>query len=206
MRKIGQLRIGQLKIRQSKIDQLLIPFFILIAVSFSLAQESKPVQTEVTIGKVLTTSMMRIQHLYLPLADVMPEDKYGFAPNNGDFKGVRTFGEQLKHVAATNFLFASSILGEKPPEEIGENESGPASVKTKAQILKYLTSSFDYAQKAAASIDAKNVVTPIKSPFGEGTATRLSMTTLIIGHCFDHYGQMVEYLRMNQIVPPASQR
>jgi hypothetical protein len=201
MRKIGCRKTGQ-----RKIGQFLIPFFIVIAVSFAAAQDSKPVQTEITIGKVLTNSVTRIHHLYGPLASVMPEDKYGFAPNNGDFKGVRTFGEQLKHVAATNFLFASTILGEKSPEEIGENEAGPASVKTKAQIVKYLESSFDYAQKAAASIDEKNIVSPIKNPFGEGTSTRLAMANLIVGHCFDHYGQMVEYLRMNQIIPPASQR
>lgn len=206
MRKIEQVKIGQLKIRQSKIGQLLIPFFMLIAVCFSSAQESKPVQTEVTIGKVLTTSVARIQHLYGPLAEIMPEDKYGFAPTNGDFKGVRTFGEQLKHVAAVNFIYASSILGEKPPKEAGEDENGPASVKSKADILKYLNSSFAYVQKATASVNEKNLVAPIKNPFGEGTATRLAMTTLIVGHCFDHYGQMVEYLRMNQIVPPASQR
>ena len=186
--------------------QVFVPFFVLLAVSFSAAQDAKQTQTEITIGKVLTISVARIQHLYLPMADAMPEDKYGFAPSNGDFKGVRTFAEQLKHVAASNFFFASSILGEKPPEDVGENEAGPASVKTKAQILKYLNSSFAYVQKAAATIDDKNVVSPIKNPFGEGNATRLSMTTLIIGHCFDHYGQMVEYLRMNGIVPPASQR
>ena len=171
-----------------------------------MAQASKSDQPVNTIAQVLTNSVTRIQHLYGPLADIMPEDKYGFAPNNGDFKGVRTFGEQLKHVAAANFLYASTILGEKPPKDVGEHGGGPASVKTKAEILSYLNDSFAYVQKAVGTIDDKNIVAPIKNPFGEGTATRLSMTTLIIGHCFDHYGQMVEYLRMNQIVPPASQR
>jgi uncharacterized damage-inducible protein DinB len=142
----------------------------------------------------------------LPLAMAMPEDKYGFAPTNGEFKGVRTFGQQLKHLAATNFIYASSILREKPPADVGEGENGPALVKTKTEILKYVNDSFTYVQKAVATINAKNVVSPIKNPFGEGDATRLAMTTLIIGHCFDHYGQMVEYLRMNGIVPPASER
>jgi hypothetical protein len=59
-------------------------------------------------------------------------------------------------------------------------------------------------QKAVAAINAKNVVTPIKNPFGQGEATRLAVATLIIGHCYDRYGQMVEYVRMNGIVPPAS--
>lgn len=185
---------------------LFVLLFVLMMPSFSAAQDSKSDQPVNTIAQVLTNSVTRIQHLYGPLADIMPEDKYGFAPNNGDFKGVRTFGEQLKHVAAANFLYGSTILGEKPPKDIGEHGSGPASVKTKAEIVRYVNDSFDYVQKALGTINDKNIVAPIKNPFGEGTATRLSMATLVIGHCFDHYGQMVEYLRMNQIVPPASQR
>jgi hypothetical protein len=58
--------------------------------------------------------------------------------------------------------------------------------------------------KAVASTNEKNAVESIKSPFGEGSTTRLGMSTLIVGHCFDHYGQIVEYLRMNGLVPPAS--
>jgi len=190
--------------------QLFVPLFVVAIGSYSIAQVEKsvekPVKTEITIDKVLSTSVTHLQRLLLPLAMAMPEDKYGFAPTNGEFKGVRTFAQQLKHVAATNFIYASSILGEKPPADVGEEEDGPASLKTKAEILKYVNESFAYVQKAVATIDAKNVVSPIKNPFGEGDATRLAMTTLIIGHCYDHYGQMVEYLRMNGIVPPASQR
>jgi hypothetical protein len=55
------------------------------------------------------------------------------------------------------------------------------------------------------TIAEKNVVAPVKSPFGQGDATCLAMATLIDGHCYDYYGQVVEYLRMNGIVPPASQ-
>jgi len=77
-------------------------------------------------------------------------------------------------------------------------------VKTKADIEKFLKDSFAYVHKAAASINEGNLLSPIKSPFGENMVTRLAMSTLIVAHCFDHYGQMVEYLRMNSIVPPAS--
>jgi hypothetical protein len=77
-------------------------------------------------------------------------------------------------------------------------------VKTKADAVKFLKESFAYAHKAVGTINDANFLKPIKSPFGEGLTTRLGMATLIVGHCFDHYGQMVEYLRMNSIVPPAS--
>jgi hypothetical protein len=70
--------------------------------------------------------------------------------------------------------------------------------------MKFLKDSFTYVHKAVATINENNLVGPINSPFGEGITTRLGMATLIVGHCFDHYGQMVEYLRMNSVVPPAS--
>ena len=161
---------------------------------------------EITVGKVMVASLMHLQRVFLPLAMAMPAEKYGYAPTDGEFKGVRTFGQQVKHVAATNYIYAAAMLGEKPPADVGEDEQGPASLKTKDEILKYATDSFYYVEKAVDKMTAKNIVSPIKNPFGEGQATRLSMAILIVGHCNDHYGQLVEYLRLNGIVPPASQR
>jgi hypothetical protein len=151
----------------------------------------------------LDRSVAGVESEFVPAAEAMPEDKYSFAPTNGEFKGVRNFALQAKHVAAVNYLVGAAILGEKPPVELG-GENGPDSVKTKAEIVKFLKDSFAYAHKAVGSINEGNLLSPIKSPFGEGMVTRLGLATLIVGHCFDHYGQMVEYLRMNSIVPPAS--
>jgi len=190
-------------------------FFIVAVSCYGIPQEvekkhgkemEKEEKTEITVDNVLLATIMHLQRTFLPLAMAMPDDKYGYAPTNGEFKGVRTFGQQVKHVAATNYIYASAIMGEKPPAEVGEDEEGPASLKTKEEILKYLTDSFYYVQKAVVKINANNIVSQINNPFGEGKATRLSMATLIIGHCYDHYGQLVEYLRLNGIVPPASQR
>ena len=133
----------------------------------------------------------------------MPEDKYSFAPTAGEFKGVRTFAQQVKHIAAVNYMIGASILVEKPPVELG-GENGPDSIASKADIIKFLKDSFTYLHKAVASVNENNLTDPIKSPFGQGKTTRLGMSTLAVGHCFDHYGQMVEYLRMNGIIPPAS--
>jgi len=94
-------------------------------------------------------------------------------------------------------------MEEKPPVDIGE-ESGPASIKSKADILKFLKESFQYVHKAIATINEKNIVDTVKSPFGEGSVSRLGLATSVAWHGFDHYGQMVVYLRMNGIVPPAS--
>ena len=106
-------------------------------------------------------------------------------------------------MAAVNYLVAAAILGEKPPVELG-GESGPDSVKSKADIVKFAKDSFAYAHKAVASITAANATADIKSPFGEGKVTPMGMATVLAWHGFDHYGQMVEYLRMNGIIPPAS--
>jgi len=170
------------------------------------AESTEEGETDNAVGRVLATSMTHVRRMFLPLADAMPDDKYNFVPTNGEFKGVRSFGEQLKHVAATNYYYGSLILGEKPPADTGENGNGPASLKGKREIIEYLGNSFDYVKKAVATIDEKNMVAPIKNPFGQGSATRLAVSNLIIEHSFDHYGQMIEYLRMNGIVPPASQR
>jgi hypothetical protein len=138
-------------------------------------------------------------------ADAMPADKYRFAPTDGEFTGVRTFGEQVKHLAATNNILAAAALGEEPPADAGD-EAGPEAVRTKAQILAYLKDSFAHLGKAVDSIGDSTV--PVKaspiSPLTASTVTRLALIEEALVHSFDHYGQMVEYLRMNGVVPPAS--
>lgn len=178
---------------------------VLLVLSCSLAilaQQNASGQKGTPSG-VLDKGLSGVEKEFVSAAEAMPEDRYGYAPTQGEFKGVRTFSQQVKHVAAVNYLVFASILGEKPPVDPG-GENGPEALKSKAEIVKYLQDSFAYGHKALGSINESNLVDPIKSPFGEGPATRLGMATLIIGHCFDHYGQMVEYLRSNNIVPPAS--
>jgi uncharacterized damage-inducible protein DinB len=173
--------------------------------ALALAQGAAKTQPPRTIASELNRGLKGVESEFVPLADAMPEAKYDFAPTEGEFKGVRNFESQVKHVAAANYLIFSAVLGEKPPVDTG-GENGPDNIKTKAQIMQFLKDSFAYGHKAVASINEKNAVEPIKSPFGSGMTTRLALTTLTIGHCFDHYGQMVEYARMNGIIPPASRR
>jgi uncharacterized damage-inducible protein DinB len=170
-----------------------------------LASLAQSAEQKKTVPSVLDGTVKIIESELVPAAEAMPEDKYGFAPTNGEFKDVRTFAQQVKHVAAVNYIVGATILGEKPPVDTGE-EKGPDSVKTKADILKFLKDSFAYAHKAVASINDANSLEPIKNPFAKESATRLGMATVFAWHGFDHYGQMVEYLRMNGIVPPASRR
>ena len=156
-----------------------------------------------TVTMVLDRTVSNLEGEFVPAAEAMPEEKYGFAPTSGEFKGVRTFAQQIKHVAAVNYELGAAILEEKPPMDIGA-EAGPASVQSKAEILKYLKESFVYVHKAIQTINERNLVETVKSPFGEGMVSRMGLATSISWHGYDHYGQMVVYLRMNGIIPPAS--
>jgi uncharacterized damage-inducible protein DinB len=159
-----------------------------------------------TPGAALDATYTGAERVFTSAAEAMPDDKFTFAPTQGEFKGVRNYAQQIKHIAATNYLLASAILGEKPPAETG-GEDGPESIKTKQDVIKYLRDSLAYGHKALNSITDKNAVTPIKSPFGgDRPTTRLQLGAISIAHLWDHYGQMVVYLRMNGIIPPASRQ
>lgn len=180
-----------------------VTFCLLALVAVGTAQETKAKDEHRTVTQVLDRTVANMESEFVPAAEAMPEDKFAFAPTNGEFKGVRNFGDQVKHVAAVNYELGAALLEEKPPVGIGD-ESGPVSIKTKAEILNYLKESFAYAHKAIQTVNEKNLVETVKSPFGEGKVSRLGLATSVAAHGFDHYGQMVEYLRMNGIVPPAS--
>ncbi len=138
-------------------------------------------------------------------AKAMPADKYGFAPSEGEFKGVRTFGRQVKHLAATNYMLAAAALGEQPPADAGD-ETGPEAIRTKEEILAYLDGSFVRLGEAIDAIGNSKLAvksSPI-SPLPAAQTTRLALVVEALIHAFDHYGQIVEYLRTNGVVPPAS--
>lgn len=145
------------------------------------------------------------EKLVIPAVEAMPADKFGFAPTDGEFKGVRTFGQMVKHLSATNHILAAGALGEEPPAD-ADDELGPETVRTKAEILDYLKGSFAHLSKAVDAIGQPNVPvnpSPI-SPLKRGEVTRCALITESLMHAADHYGQIVEYLRMNGVVPPAS--
>ena len=155
--------------------------------------------------RALQSLMKIVEREIISTVDAMPADKFGFAPTDGEFKGVRTFGQMVKHLSATNHILAAAALGEEPPADAGD-ELGPENVRTKAEILTYLKGSFVHLEKAVQAIGQTNIpvnASPI-SPLKRGEVTRLALITETLLHAYDHYGQMVEYLRMNGVVPPAS--
>jgi hypothetical protein len=157
-----------------------------------------------TVASLVNGQIAIIEGEIVSLAQAMPPDKYNFRPANGEFKTVRTFAQQAKHVAAVNYICASAVLGEKPPVDPGKDENGPESVATKDQIVQYLKDSYAYAHKAASTVNEKSQLDQIPSPFGQGKMVRAAAALCPSWHGFDHYGQMVVYARMNSIIPPAS--
>jgi uncharacterized damage-inducible protein DinB len=172
--------------------------------STSLAQ-AQDSQTPPTVASTLDREISAVEKQIVEVAEAMPEDKYNFSPESvnipgADFKGVRSFAVQVKHVASSNYFIWSPITGDKVPENIKDG-NGPAEVKTKSDIIKFLKESFALGHKAVATLTTENM---LQSP-GHSKSSRLRLAMFGCEHAFDHYGQMVEYLRMNGIVPPASQ-
>ena len=178
------------------------PIGTAVAANPQAAMQAKPDQKP-TFAMVLDRSLSNVEHEVVPAAEAMPEDKFNFAPTQGEFTTVRTFAQQVKHIAAANYMLGAGILAEKPPLDL-EGENGPAKITSKADVVQFLKDSFTYLHKAMNSIDENNVLGRVPSPFGPNKVSRLGLAIGAISHPFDHYGQMVEYLRMNGIIPPAS--
>lgn len=135
-------------------------------------------------------------------AEAMPAEKYDFAPTGpGEFKGVRTFGDQVRHLAQANYglIHGWGVAGEVDPKTLD-------SLKTKDELVKALRDSFAYEQAAINSITPENAFVTIPGPKFAQPVTRVSAVTFALAHAMDHYGQLVEYLRMNGIIPPASRK
>jgi hypothetical protein len=165
------------------------------------AKPAPAVPAKPPLSSALRDQWKFISEEFISAADAMPEEKYDFAPTNGEFKGVRTFAEQVKHVACANFGFFSEMEKKDPPPDC--EKGGPNPAKTKAELMQYLGASFMYGDTVIAKITTMNMLDKIEGPYA-GPNTRIGMMIAAVWHATDHYGQMVEYLRMNGIVPPAS--
>ena len=166
---------------------------------------SPPVGTKEDPAKALDGLLSMMEFQVVGAAKAMPADKYSFAPAPGifaasqttQFDTVRTFVAQVTHLAQANYFFFgwSGIKPDRDVKAIG-------SITTKDEAVAALEASFVYAHNAVATITTENAFVAIK-PI-DGFSTRTTITAFAAAHGYDHYGQMVEYLRMNGIVPPAS--
>ena len=174
-------------------------------IAFVAAAQSS--QAPPTIAFVVDRDISAVEKQIVEVADAMPEDKFNFTPEalnipGSNYKGVRSFAVQVKHIAASNWCIWSPLTGDKLPDGLGDEGNGPANLQSKADIIKFLKGSFALGHRAAATLTAENM---LQSP-ANSKSPRLRLAEFAVAHAYDHYGQMVEYLRMNGIVPPESRR
>ncbi len=166
-----------------------------IAVAQAGAQPKTP-------GEAMGATLGFFENWVTSAAEAMPEDKYNFKPTGGAYTDVRTFGEEFRHIAYANYNFGAVLKGEKNPLGASKDGNGPE-LKTKAEIVKELKDSYTYLQEALKGLTAANEMDVVEL-FGM-KMPKLSIAAVAVAHPLDHYGQSVEYLRANGIIPPASQ-
>src|ERR1051325_6792729 len=200
--------------------RILFPIFLLGLVVIAAAQDkgapnksavSKKVDaSRSTVGEVpksiadsIGDTLKFTEGGFLSVAEAMPEDKYAYIPTGGKFDGVRSFGEQVKHVACAQFGFFNEFEGKKPPDDCEKGGHDPA--KTKTELVKYLKDSFDYSNRVLATLNAANALDRVEGRYA-GPNTKLGISVVAVWHITDHYEQIVVYLRINSIVPPQTQK
>jgi uncharacterized damage-inducible protein DinB len=178
---------------------IVVASFCVMAAPAMAQEDEMPKDIAGSVGVELRYS----ESQFLAAAEAMPESKYDFVPTAGNFKGARSFAEQVKHVACATFAFFNEIEGKTPPEHC--EKGGPAAARTKAELLRYLQDSIDYGNRILATLTAQNVLDRVEGPYA-GPNTKLGMAVVAVGHVASHYGQIVEYLRMCGIVPPGTRQ
>lgn len=153
-----------------------------------------------SVVEVFDRSVDGPERASLALAEKMPESAYNFVPTHGEFKDVRTFAQLARHIAVANYQMGAALLREKVPIDLGQHNNGPDSLRSKADVVKFLRESFIYLHKGIATVNEHNLMEVVELPEG-GRVPRLSVVTAAIAHPWDIYGQMIEYLRMNGIDP-----
>jgi uncharacterized damage-inducible protein DinB len=138
---------------------------------------------------------LRVRGLLVKSAEKMPEENYSFKPADT----VRNYGQIVGHLADAQYLFCSMAMGEKNPAPDIEHTK-----TSKADLVAALNSAIAYCDKAYDTMTDASAKETIKL-FGND-APRLSALTVNNMHNMEHYGNLVTYMRMKDIVPPSSEQ
>jgi hypothetical protein len=154
--------------------------------------------------QVFESQLTAVEHEVMSVVETMPADKYGFTPKDGAFRTVRTFGVQARHIGFCLNEVAVALLGE--PMLPHPDQEGPRNITSKEDVVRYLKTAFEHAHRALGTLTDDDLLEQIADPYVEKLHTnRLNAATIFLSHTWDHYGQMVEYLRMNNLTPPGHQ-
>ena len=142
------------------------------------------VMAQESVAKIYDDQVTLVEDAVLSLAEAMPSDRYDFAPTDGAFTGVRTFGEQLRHVATMIYMTSALVLEERSPYGPGTYNNGPDELRSKEEILEFLRESLTYARTAMASLTEDNHMDPVTSAFGK--MPRSVVAAGVAYHSFNH--------------------
>jgi hypothetical protein len=154
-------------------------------------------------AKSLDAALTGFEEECMGVAKTMPSEKYNFSPASLNIPGakygdVMTFVQEVRHIAQANYSYFARAGAMQPDVDV----KAIGNITNKDEAVKALAGSFAFGHRAIATITAANAWEPVK---GMGpTGTRAASAYGAVAHGFDHYGQLVEYLRMNGLVPPAS--
>ena len=170
---------------------------LLVSTSVALAQEHSPTGAATPADNPLSAHNKAIYRgvkaIVLRSAEKMPEDKYGFRPT----EVVRSFGQILGHIADAQYMFCSTVLGETNPRPNIEK-----TMASKSDLIAALGEAFAYCDRA---YDGMTDASASETVMIMGSDTpKLGGLTVNNVHTVEHYGNLVTYLRMNDIVPPTS--
>jgi hypothetical protein len=154
--------------------------------------------------QIFDTQLSATEHDVMDVVETMPASKFSFAPTTGAFKNARPFDVQVRHIAFCLNEVAVALLGE--PMLPHADQEGPKNLTGREEIIRYLKDAFAHAHRAIGTLTNQNLLEQIADPYRENLrTTRLAAAGIFASHTYDHYGQIVEYLRMNNLVPPGHQ-
>lgn len=182
-------------------------FILAIGITTSAVAQPPAGPPPTSVSAALDREITLAERQVMAAVEAMPADKFNFSPESlaikgANYKGVYTFAGLVKHLAAANYFLWNAAGGDNIPANI-TGVKGPESMTERAEIIQLLKASWASGHHAAAALTAENSLDMVSGPGGAKQA-RVFELTFAVAHAYDEYGQMIEYLRMCGVVPPAS--
>jgi uncharacterized damage-inducible protein DinB len=186
-----------MRIKMMSIVSVMLLAVIFVPAAYVSAEEGSQDPKAASHARTLTAASGDmyevVQKILLASAQRMPEERYGFKPADG----VRSFGQILGRVADSQYYFCSSVLEEvNPAPRVEKNKT------SKAELIEALENAFSYCTRAHAILSDASATEMVN--FMGGDKPKLHVLTINQVHTIEHYGNLVTYMRMNEIVPPTS--
>ena len=162
----------------------------------SAASATHPAAQSANLNAELLKDWTDQKTMMMKIADAMPEEKFSYKSTPAQ----RDYGQQILHIAGGNVMYLRFFGGKATAPAINRTAAG------KAEILKALADSFDYGTALIREQTDQTMMQTVQTNPYLGPSSRARVIYFLLGHTWDIYGQMAVYLRLNGIVPPASQR